>query len=219
MRVMVLGANGKTGRLVVDILKERGHAPIAAVRKPEQCAHFENAGIEAVLADLECPLDDVIKDVDAVIFAVGSGSKTGKDKTVTVDHLGAIRSMVTAAENGVRRYVMLSSIGADINSQSRIKHYHRAKGAADDFLRSCHEVLENSLDWTILCPGSLIDDPCGDGITVSDNLLEKPADEGRTSRIKLAQALVLCLEKPATIGKSFALFEGPTPIEQALDTV
>ena len=219
MRVMVLGANGQTGRLIVDGLKERGHTPIAAVRKPEQCAHFENEGTQTVLADLEYPLDEAIQEVDAVIFAAGSGSKTGKDKTVLVDHLGAIRSMVAAAENDVRRYVMLSSIGADINSQSRIKHYHRAKGAADNFLRSCHEVLEKPLDWTILCPGSLIDEPCGDGITVSDNLLEKPADEGRTSRIKLAQALVLCLEKPATIGKSFALFEGPTPIEMALDTV
>ena len=55
-----------------------------------------------------------MQDCDAVIFAAGSGGKTGKDKTVLIDHLGAIRSMVAAQMNGVKRYIMLSSIRFDV---------------------------------------------------------------------------------------------------------
>ena len=47
--------------------------------------------------------------------------------------------------NGVKRFVMVSAIGADPNSESeRIQHYLRAKGVADAFLRG------SGLDFTIL---------------------------------------------------------------------
>jgi uncharacterized protein YbjT (DUF2867 family) len=144
-----------------------------------------------------------------VIFAAGSGSSTGRDKTVLVDQLGAIRSMVAAETEGARRYLMLSSVGADIHSESRIAHYHRAKGYADEHLRS------TDLDWTIVCPGGLREEPGPGTVAVS----EDHHASGLTSRDNLAATLVACLDAPNTIGKRFGLLEGETPIEEALRSI
>ena len=146
---------------------------------------------------------------EAVIFAAGSGGKTGRDKTVLVDHIGAIRSMVTASVQGARRYIMLSSLNNDIRSTSPIAHYHKAKAHADQHL------METDLEWTIVCPGSLTDEPGSDTVAVSSKLHGR----GTTSRDNLAAALALCLDRPNTIGKVFSLLDGKTPIDVALAKV
>ena len=105
--------------------------------------------VEVRLGDLEYPIDDVMEGIEAVIFAAGSGGQTGKDKTVLVDHLGAIRSMVAAQVHNVSRYIMLSSINNDVNSTSPIAHYHKAKAHADNHLQ------ETDLEYSIVCPGGL----------------------------------------------------------------
>ncbi|AFG36712.1 SDR family oxidoreductase [Spirochaeta africana] len=211
MRVLVIGANGNTGRRLTEILAHGPHHPVAMIRQPAQQEWFQQRGIETVQGDLEHPIDDAVQDCDAVIFAAGSGPKTGKDKTVLIDHIGAIRSMVAAAIHGARRYVMLSSIGASVTSTSPIQHYHRAKGHADAFLQGMHEVMEHTLDWTIVRPGRLTDEP-GGGAAIFDPGSEKPT----TSRQTLAEGLAACLDEPASIGKTFHLFDGQQSIRDLL---
>ena len=206
MRVLVIGANGNTATRLVRRLAAGRHDPVAMIRNPDQRPKFDEMGVPTVLADLEYPIDHAVRGCDAVIFAAGSGGHTGKDKTVLVDHLGAIRSMVTAQVHGARRYIMLSSIGADVNSTSRIAHYHKAKAHADNFLR------ESGLDYTVVCPGGLRDDPGTSSVSVSLEL----GGRGTTLRENLAEALALCLDLDSTIGKSFSLLDGDTPIESAL---
>lgn len=206
MRVLVIGANGNTATRLVRRLAAGRHDPVAMIRNPDQRPKFDEMGVPTVLADLEYPIDHAVRGCDAVIFAAGSGGHTGKDKTVLVDHLGAIRSMVTAQVHGARRYIMLSSIGADVNSTSRIAHYHEAKAHADNFLR------ESGLDYTVVCPGGLRDDPGTSSVSVSLEL----DGRGTTLRENLAEALALCLDLDSTIGKTFSLLDGDTPIESAL---
>ena len=206
MRVLVIGANGNTATRLVRRLAAGRHDPVAMIRNPDQRPKFDAMGVPTVLADLEYPIDHAVRGCDAVIFAAGSGGHTGKDKTVLVDHLGAIRSMVTAQVHGARRYIMLSSIGADVNSTSRIAHYHKAKAHADNFLR------ESGLDYTVVCPGGLRDDPGTSSVSVSLEL----GGRGTTLRENLAEALALCLDLDSTIGKTFSLLDGDTPIESAL---
>ncbi len=215
MNVLVIGANGNTGQRVVRRLKDGPHDPLAMIRTPEQRAVFDAMGVPTVLGDLEYPVDHAVRGCDAVIFAAGSGSRTGKDKTVLVDYLGAIRSMVAAAVNGASRYVMLSSFRADPESESRIKHYHRAKGLADRFLRTGHEVMEERLQWTIVCPAGLTDDPGTEKVAVGPVGWE-PSGEYQTSRDNLAAALVASLDEPNTIGKEFVLIDGDNPLRDAL---
>ena len=209
MKVLVIGANGKTATRVVQRLKGSSHDPLAMIRNPSQREKFDEMGVPTVLADLEYPIDHAVRGCDAVIFAAGSGGHTGKDKTVLVDHIGAIRAIVTAQVHGARRFIMLSAINADANSQSRIAHYHRAKAHADNHLR------ETDLDYTIVCPGRLTDEPGTGTVTVGPELHGK----GQTSRDNLAAALVRCLDLPNTVGRSFSLLEGDTPLDEALRSI
>ena len=205
MKVLVIGANGNTGTRIIRRLTNSKHDPVAMIRNPSHRAKFDELGVQTVLADLEYPIDHAMLNCDAIIFAAGSGGKTGKDKTVLIDHIGAIRSMVAAQVNNVSRYIMLSSINNDINSQSPIAHYHRAKAHADNHL------IETDLNYTIVCPGGLTDETGTEMVTVSTELKGK----GLTSRENLASAIVACLDNDNTIGKSFSLLDGDTPLAEA----
>ena len=162
-----------------------------------------------LVCDLEYPIDHAVRGCDVVIFAAGSGSHTGKDKTVLVDHLGAIRAMVSAQVQGARRFIMLSALNADVNSASKINHYHKAKGHADNHLR------ETDLDFTVVCPGGLTEEPGTSRVTVNPDLHGR----GRTSRDNLASALVACLDMGNTVRKSFSLLDGEMPLVDALRSV
>jgi len=209
MKILVIGANGNTGTRVVRMLVAGVHEPVAMIRDREQKAKFDALHVLSVIGDLEYPLDSAIEGCDAVMFAAGSGGHTGKDKTVLVDHIGAIRAIVTAQVHGARRFIMLSSLNADVNSQSPIAHYHKAKAHAD------HHLQETDLDYTIVCPGRLTDEPGTGRITATSQLFGR----GHTSRENLAQVLVACLDLDNTIGKRFALLDGDTPLSEALRTL
>jgi uncharacterized protein YbjT (DUF2867 family) len=209
MKVLVIGANGNTATRVIRRLAKSKHDPVAMIRNPSHRAKFDKLGVATVLADLEYPIDHAVQGCDAIIFAAGSGGKTGKDKTVLIDHIGAIRSIVAAQVHDVRRYIMLSSINNDINSQSRIAHYHRAKAHADNHL------VESDLDYTIVCPGGLTDQKGTRLVSLSAEL----QGSGLTSRENLAAALVACLDCDNSVGKSFSLLDGVTPLADALSAL
>ena len=209
MNVLVIGANGNTGTRIVKKLQASGKNPIAMLRTKNQIDKFRDMEVEARFGNLEYPIDDVMQNVDAVIFAAGSGGHTGKDKTVLVDHLGAIRSMVTAQVHNVRRYVMLSSTNNDVNSTSPIAHYHKAKAYADNHLQ------ETDLEYTIVCPGGLTNEDSTGSCLISPDLHKR----GMTSRDLLADVIVRCLDKSNTIRKCFSLLDGDVAIEQAMASV
>ena len=171
MKTLVIGAHGLTGRRVVRRLLTQGHLPVAMIRRFEQKAVFDALGVSTVLGDLEYPIDHAVAGCDAVVLTACSGSKTGKDKTVLIDHIGAIRAMVTAAVHGARRFVLVSALNADPQSHSSIGFYHRAKGHADAFLRSMDKVMpDHPLDWTIFCPGRLTEEEGSGLVTVSPSV-------------------------------------------------
>lgn len=206
MKVLVIGANGNTATRLVRRMAAGPHDPVAMIRDGSQRPKFDAMGVPTVIGDLEYPIDHAVRGCDAVIFAAGSGGHTGRDKTVLVDHIGAIRSMVAAQVAGARRYIMLSSINNDVNSTSPIAHYHKAKAHADNHLR------ETDLDYTIVCPGGLTDDEGSGTVTVTAELRGR----GLTSRENLAEALARCLDEANTVGKCFGLLDGETPIGNAL---
>jgi len=128
MKVLVVGANGHTGRLLVEYLANNSdHHPYAMVRNENQEKDLMEIGaVEVVVADLEEDIGRVTNGMDAIIFAAGSGSKTGPEKTIAVDQEGAIKLIDAAKSSGVQHFVMLSSIGAD-DPQGPIEHYLKAK--------------------------------------------------------------------------------------------
>jgi uncharacterized protein YbjT (DUF2867 family) len=84
--ILVAGANGKTGREIINILQNHSsYEPVAMVRNEDQQAYFENQDVKIAFADLEGDLTEAVQGVDRVIFAAGSGGNTGKEKTTAVD--------------------------------------------------------------------------------------------------------------------------------------
>lgn len=156
MKVLVAGANGHTGRLLIEYLKQDGHEPYAMIRKEEQKAEMEKLGGIPVIADLESDVGHAVRGMDVVMFAAGSGSKTGADKTTAVDRDGAINLMKATEKTGTKKFIILSSFGAGRKlgepekGNESMHHYVKMKKEADEYL------MGTELDYTIVRPGGLL---------------------------------------------------------------
>ena len=205
--ILVAGANGTTGKKVVKLLKESQYFnPIAMVRKREQMEQFKDKNIDTVLADLTEDMTHAIRHVDKVIFAAGSGGKN----VIEVDQEGAKRLMSISKMANVKKFVMLSSMGADHpENHDELKAYLEAKQNADAHLR------ESGLTYTIVRPGTLNDsEPTG-----KIKLEEKLNQEGEISRADVAQTLVRALHDDAPKNISFEILEGDTIIGEAMNAI
>lgn len=152
MNVLVAGATGKTGHHLVQALIEQGHKPTALVRDGSDTSDLPDTVNlrEGDLTDLQ---GDVCDGMDAVIFAAGSGSSTGPEMTDKVDRDGAKKLVDIAADAGVERFVMLSTVGADQeNPQGEMGHYLKAKHEADEHL------MASGLTYAIVRPVALTDE-------------------------------------------------------------
>ena len=210
MDVLVVGGHGQIALRLLKILAEQGHQARGLIRKPDQAPDLAAAGAVPVLGDLEHDetLDEYVRGADAVVFAAGAGPGSGSARKQTVDLGGAVKLVDAARATGVRRYVMVSSIGADRpeSADPAMVPYLRAKAAADDYLRA------SGLDHTIVRPGSLTNDPGTGLVRVSAEL----GNRGSIPRDDVAAVLAETLIRPATIGVTFEVFAGDTPIPEAL---
>ena len=211
MRVVIAGGHGKIALRLERRLTDAGDQAVGVVRNPGHVADVESAGAQAVVLDLEQTtvdaLAEVVRGADAVVFAAGGGPSSGAARKETVDK-GAAMLLADAAERaGVRRYLMVSSMGtdrADPSSDDMFQVYLRAKKAADDDLRA------RDLDWTIVHPGRLTDDP-GTG-RVRVGRLER----GEVTREDVAAVLVAALHDDRTVGKDFDLLGGDQLVAQSI---
>lgn len=204
MKVLLVGANGQIGHQVVEKLKDKGHDPVAMVRKEEQTKQFEDKGIDTVLGDLEKDFSHAFEGVDTVVFAAGSGGSTGPDMTIVIDQEGAIETVDNAKNAGVKHFVIVSSMGADAPKEAdNIKHYMYAKHRADEHLKA------SGLDYTIIRPGMLQND----GGTGKVSLSEDNQDFGNVQREDVASVIVQAVDTNKAENKVYTLLEGDTPIE------
>jgi len=211
MRVVIAGGHGQIALLLEKVLAERGDHPVGVVRNPDHVDDVEATGAEAVVLDLEdtdvAALTDVVKGADAVVFAAGGGPNSGAARKETVDKGAAVLLADAAEQAGVRRYVMVSSMGtdkADPASDDVFQVYLRAKKAADDDLRA------RDLDWTVVRPGRLTDE------TPTGRVQVGTLPRGEISRADVASVLATVLTEDATIGKTFDLLAGHQTVEAAL---
>ncbi|MDZ5713622.1 SDR family oxidoreductase [Jeotgalibacillus haloalkalitolerans] len=212
MHVLVIGANGTTGRMAVKKLAEsEQHLVKAMIRKSEQSKEMEDLGARPIIADLEQAFNYAFEDVNAVIFAAGSGPDTGTDKTTAVDRDGAIKAVDFAKEKGIERFIMLSSMGADDPSiagdSDTFHHYLQAKHDADVHLK------QSGLNYTIVRPGALTDDKATDKIDVSEEMKHR---EGEITREDVATVLVESILCTNLHHKTIELVNGDQPIKEAL---
>ena len=213
-KIVIIGGHGKVALLLAPLLAERGDEVTSIIRTAEQAVDVAAAGASPLLLDIETAsapeLAAVLRGADAVVFSAGAG---GGDPTRTyaVDRDAAIRSMQAAHDADVRRYVMVSYLGAGpdhgVPEDDSFFPYAEAKAAADTALRA------TDLDWTILMPGRLtLDEPTGAvylGAT-------RAADNPGTSRANVAAMAAAVLADPTTIGKDLPFTDGDVPIAAAV---
>ncbi len=211
MRVVIAGGHGQIALQLERVLAERGDSPVGIVRNPDHVRDVEAAGAEAVVLDLEeadvDALADVVQGADAVVFAAGGGPSSGVARKESVDKGAAVLLADAAQRAGVRRYVMISSMGtdkADPDSDDVFQVYLRAKKAADE------DLAARDLDWTIVRPGRLTDDAPTGRVQVGS------LARGEIPRADVAAVLAAVLSTDSTIGSTFDLLAGNQTVDAAL---
>jgi uncharacterized protein YbjT (DUF2867 family) len=211
VRIAIAGGHGKIALRLTRLLRDRGDEVRSLIRNPAHADDVRAAGGEPVVVDLEAveatELAEAVGSVDAVVFAAGAGPGSGPERKWTVDYGGAVKLIAAAQANGIRRYVMVSSLGADPDAEGddTFAVYLRAKGKADA------ELVAGGLDHTIVRPVHLTDDPGTGRIRVAERL-----GEGTIPRDDVAGVLDGVLHEPATIGLTFEVASGDEPIAEAL---
>jgi len=214
MRVVIAGGHGKIALLLAGVLAGRGDQPVGLIRNPGQAADVERGGAEAVACDLEAAtaadVAALLEGAGAVVFAAGAGPGSGVPRKDTVDRGASVLLGEAAGRAGVRRFVQISSMGAGQPPQPGSGEvwaaYIAAKTAAEEDLRS------RDLDWTILRPGSLTDDP-GTGRV---RLAAPPLPRGTVPRADVAKVIIALLDDPGTARQTLELVSGDTPIAAAV---
>jgi uncharacterized protein YbjT (DUF2867 family) len=206
--IVIAGGHGQIALRLARLLSARGDTVRSLIRNPGHSAGVHAAGAEPVVADMEelDSLAEFVEGADAVVFAAGAGPGSGPERKQTVDLGAAVKLLDAARATGARRYLMVSSIGADDPSAASgpMRPYLEAKAQADAALSA------SDLDWTIVRPGALTNDP-GTGLVAVGDL-----GRGSVTRDDVAAVLAACLDEPRTVGKTFVLLQGETPIAEAL---
>ena len=142
------------------------------------------------------------------MFAAGAGPGSGPERKLTVDRAAAVKCVDAAEAAGVARFVIVSSIGAhDPDGRARADAALPAReGRADA------HVAASSLDWTIVRPGSLTDDPGTGRVEVTTDLGRRGPCRATTSRSSCSRRS----RRPATIRLTFEVFAGDAPARDAL---
>ena len=209
MLVAIAGGHGQIALRLTRLLSERGDEVRSLIRNPDHADDIRDAGGDPVVCDLEEADDalvaNAVRGADAVVFAAGAGPGSGSQRKGTMDLGGAVKLIAAAKAGDIRRYVMVSSINADPDhpGDDTFSVYLRAKGEADAALAA------SGLDYTIVRPGPLTNDP-GTGRVALD------AGRGDVTRDDVAAVLAAVLHEPGTIGRTFELSGGDTPIDEAL---
>jgi uncharacterized protein YbjT (DUF2867 family) len=210
MDILVAGGHGKIALRLLRLLAAEGHRARGLIRKAGQAADLEVVGAVPVLGDLEADADlaGYVQGADAVVFAAGAGPGSGPERKRTVDLGGAVKLVDAALAVGVHRYVMISSIGADRPQAASggMRPYLEAKAEAD------HYLMASGLEYTIVRPGSLTDDPGTGRVRVSTEL----GARGSIPRDDVAAVTAQVLDAPNTIGVTFEVFSGDLLVANAV---
>ena len=174
MKILVLGATGATGRLIVSNAAAKGYEVVALVRAKAKASNL--AGAELVEGDARDPaaLSRAIAGCDAVISSLGTPMSPFREVTLLSQ---ATRALVgVMAQHNIRRLVCITGLGAgDSRGHGGVffdrlflplmlRKVYADKNRQEDAIRA------SSLDWTIVRPAVLNDKPARGGIKALTDL-------------------------------------------------
>jgi uncharacterized protein YbjT (DUF2867 family) len=213
MDIVIAGGHGRIALLTAKLLSDQGHAVRSLIRNPAHEPDVTAAGARPILADMEQleseQLAAMIPGADAIVFAAGAGPGSGPARKWTVDYGAAAKLIEAAKRAGIERYVMISARGADADApdDGGFNTYLRAKGQADA------ELAASGLQYTIIRPVSLTDDPASDAVSTAES------GGDTVSRADVATAVAVVLSEPRTAGLTFVLRSGSDTVAAAIESL
>jgi len=206
--ICVIGGGGFVGRHIVHQLAARGLRVRVPARDRERVKDLILLPtVDVVYADVHDPatLDNLVRGAGAVINLVGVLHDGRGNAAFEQAHVELTRKIIAACEsNGVKRYLHMSALGADLNGPSR---YQQTKGAGEALVRA------SKLEWTIFRP-SVVFGPDDSFLNLFAKLLAltpvmflaKPDARFQPVYVEdVANAFVRSFDDRANIGKSFDL--------------
>lgn len=216
MKVLVIGATGQIGQLLVPRLLAHQHQVTAMVRNPDKANElYGEVGQASTLSIVTASLEDnvetlsqLMKGHDAVVFTAGSGASTGLDKTLLIDLDGAVKAMEAAEDNSIQHFLLVSAIQAHRRDHwnEGTRPYFAAKHYADRML------MNSALNYTIVRPGRLLNESGTGHVHMAPDIPEG----GAIARADVAECLASAIGQPQTYRQAFDLVSGETPIAQAI---
>src|SRR5688572_14033222 len=200
--VLVVGATGRTGRLIVGRLLQRGVPVRAMVRDAAKGREVLPPEVPQVVGDVRRAdtLAGPLASADTVIVATCSSAEPGNDAE-TVDYYGTCHLMPQAAAAGIDLVVFISTIHA-----TRPEHYQDVEATSLGWKARAEEVIRSSgVPYCIVRPGWLTDADGGEPLAVSQG----DVAEGRIARADLAKVCTQLLELPEARGKTFEVVAAP----------
>jgi nucleoside-diphosphate-sugar epimerase len=208
MIVLVAGADGRLGRVLVTSLIAGGHTVRGLVRTSEQAAALGAAGATPLLADLRGDIEWAAVGCDAAVFAAGARRRSDLG---AIDGGGAAKLAEAAAHFDLARFVLCSALGAGSPERWRapLRDFLTAKQHAERRLKRLR------VPWTILRFGWLTDGSRSGRITTATDGRRSPV----ITRHDAAATVVETLGRPHLAQRVVEVVEGDRHIGEALDAV
>ncbi|MEI5033453.1 NAD(P)H-binding protein [Streptomyces sp. S1A(2023)] len=217
MSIVIGGGHGRVALMVARLLTDRGERVLGIIRRPEQSDAVRAAGAEPWVSDLAATSVErfarYLDGAQAVLFAAGAGLGDAPGRANPVDH-DAIVALADAAElAGVRRFVMLSAMGADparhYPADPLVETFLRARGRADENL-----LARSALNTTVVRPAWFRDRPGTGNVNLSAS-----TGPGEIARADVAAVLAALLTAPATIPRMVEVIAGSLPVAEAVNRI
>jgi uncharacterized protein YbjT (DUF2867 family) len=213
--VLVVGATGSIGRLVVEEAVRQGHVVRALARDERKARHLGPA-VEVLPGDLTRPdtLAAAVDGVDAIVLTHGSdgGGKAGAEN---VDY-GGVRNVLAALGTRSARIALMTAIGVT----NREGDYNRQTEAHDWKRRGERLVRASGLRYTIVRPGWFDYNGPDEHRLVflqGDRRHAGDPSDGVVARRQLAEVLVASLTSEGALGKTFELVATKGPAQHDLE--
>lgn len=204
MNILVIGAAGKSGKLVVERALAAGHKLVALVR--DAADYSPPPGVRVVAGDATnaATLDQATAGVEAVIDTVG-----GKTPFLKTELEQSIAKAVLAAmeRNKVRRIIVISALGVgDSKAQGTFFYDHLLlptflRGSTPDKEAMEQAVKASGVDFVLVRPALLTDGPATGGVHV----YEGQEKAHKISRADVAQFIVDQLDSDQYLGRAVTI--------------
>ncbi|WP_158906285.1 SDR family oxidoreductase [Burkholderia sp. L27(2015)] len=211
MSILLIGATGRTGRLVAEKLHAAAIPFCPLIRNAAKRDEFERLGARPIIADLAGDFSNAFVGMRTVIYAAGSAETEGAEQERLIDRDALIKSVDYAKQHGAAHFVVISVLLAyqPERSPQALRHYTQMKRESDDY------VMASGLDYLVLRPGTLTMEPGVGSIQIMSDVESSRAPVARED----VADVVLAALKAGMANKVIGFAGGSVPIDDALATL